>query len=71
MFDPTELTPKELVFLAELMDQGSDNIPRQVCKDMSDLAYDLFDPDEKDQLERRTVRASQARLRTAQECRCG
>lgn len=52
MFHPNGLTPKELVFLAELMDQGSDSIARQVCEDMSDLAYDLFDPDEKDRLER-------------------
>ena len=34
------------------MEQGSDTIARQVCEDRSDLAFDLFDPAEKDHLER-------------------
>lgn len=44
------IATKELLFLAELMEQGASLIWRQVCEDMSDVAYNVFDEEEKDAL---------------------
>jgi Lar family restriction alleviation protein len=47
-----QLTHKELLFLAELMEQGGNLISRQICEDMRQKAYGIFSPEEKDELER-------------------
>lgn len=52
MLNPNKLTRKEYLFLAELMEQGAALIWRQVCEDMSEVAYNLFTQEEKDALEK-------------------
>ena len=50
MLSNDRLTKKELLFLAELMEQGASLIWGQRCEDMSRTAYAIFTADEKDAL---------------------
>ncbi|RLG37698.1 MAG: hypothetical protein DRN91_04810 [Candidatus Alkanophagales archaeon] len=52
MLKKGKLTAKELLFLAELMEQGGSLIWRQICEDMSPVAYNIFSCEEKDALEK-------------------
>lgn len=51
MLTKGKLTPKELLFLAELMDQGADAISTRNFEEMSKKAYEIFSAKEKDKLE--------------------
>ncbi len=47
---PDDMSKKELLFLAELLEQGAEAISNRVCSDMSSVAYDLFTDKEKAQM---------------------
>lgn len=47
---PETMSQKELLFLAELLEQGAEAISNRICEDMSSLAYNLFTDEEKEQM---------------------
>lgn len=47
---PTDMADKELLFLAELLDQASEVIANRICGDMTHAAGEIFNDEEKQAL---------------------